>query len=456
MAIRVMLLVLAAVPSAAAEQNGDVCVETGAHQCETKPLYLIQTKTELFHRDTPAQPVQPATPGGNTVPAAAQPATAVVDAAGLSVLFSDTSNICAAVMIGILSVSLGVLIWTQRDRFKNSSTTEKIATSCVVLYVVLTMSVHVLIRRFHQQGVNTAFQFSPAVVTLLIEVGKLSVMVVGALVDWENTRKCTLAEFMKTMKLMSIPAGCFVTMNILRFTCLSGTDLDQYRVWRSTDTIFVACIWFAVFKKTPGVNQIAGIGLVLLSGVIVAMTHPLTRQQAGQVAPIMAMVLLSSVGLVLNEFGLKASTELSLFVQNMTLYFLTTVLNSAVVLATVPTGQIFQGINSPQIALVGIDVVTGVCIACVLKYADAIVKQLANGWLAPLEPLVGHFFVSTPVTPTMVFATMLAGAGTIVYRLPEQTSKKEDAAAEQKTEKSAAERMLPATEKSAAEQKEQN
>jgi len=264
------------------------------------------------------------------------------------------------------------------------------------------------------------------------------------LVDWENTRKCTLAEFMKTMKLMSIPAACFVTMNILRYVCLAGADLDQYRVWRSTDTVFVACIWFAVFKKTPGFNQIAGIGLVVLSCAIMAMTH-WDMKLTGEVAPIMAMVLLASVGLVLNEFGLKASTELSLFVQNMTLYFLTTVLNSAVVLATVPTGQIFQGINSPQIALVGIDVVTGVCIACVLKYADSIVKQLANGWLAPLEPLVGHFFVSTPCTPTMVFATMLAGAGTIVYRLPE-TSKKEDAVSRKQSD----------TKQSAAEKKEQN
>jgi len=336
---------------------------------------------------------------------------------------TPASNKCAAAMLVILSLSLGILIWTQRDRFQNSSITELLASSCILLYIVVTISADILIRQF--AGGGDTFQFSPAVITALVEVGKLIVFIVGASVDWKNTRECSLAEFGRTMQLMAIPAACFVTLNIIRYGALSGADLDQYRVWRSVDIIFVACIWFTMFKKTPSRKQIAGICLVFLSVTMMHMGHNQDNKSSGEISSvaiitIVAMALLSSLGLVLNEFGLKASTELSLFVQGIALYLLTVVFNSAVVLATVPMGQIFQGIDSPQMALIGLDVVLGVCVACVLKYADAIVKQLASGWLAPLEPLVGHFFVGTPVTPTMVFATMLAGAGSIVYRLPEK------------------------------------
>lgn len=425
-AIRTMLLVLAAVPSTAVEQNCDVFVETGSHHCETKHLSLFQSKLQVSPRDTPVQPVLAAA-------TSAQLATTTASHMGGLWGVSSTSSKCAAAMLVILSLTLGILIWTQRSRFQNSSTKELIATSCVVLYMMQTITLDVVIRKFHEQGVSNAFQFSPVVFTLFVEIGKLAVMIVGASVDWKNTSKCSLAEFGSTAKLMTIPAACFVALNILRFTALSGADLDQYRVWRSTDIFFVACIWFSMFKKAPSSKQIVGIGLVMFSCLIMGVGHNQDKKSSGEVSAaaiitVLTMAFLSSLGLVMNEFGLKANTELSIFVQGAALYFVTTVLNSAVVLASVPMGQIFQGIESPQIALIGLDVFGGVCIACVLKYADAITKQLASGWLAPMEPLVGHFLVGTPCTPVMVFATLFAGAGSIVYRLPEgkQEEKKEE------------------------------
>merc|ERR1719171_1624600 len=79
--------------------------------------------------------------------------------------------------------------------------------------------------------------------------------------------------------------------------------------------------------------------------------------------------------------------------------------------------EVFKGMTNTTWAIIVADCFLGLCVACVLKLADAMVKQLASGWLAPLEPLVGHFVVGTPVTPLMVLSTILAGAGSIVYRL---------------------------------------
>jgi len=425
-ALRAMLMVLAVV-SCTAEKKKKNAVEIGIHHfqtiSETKSDLMsnVQTKSDLLLRDAgvPFQQV------------VADSTKAVPDLSALSYLGAVTSDRNAAVMLMVLCFLLCVLVWTQRSTFQNSSKTEMFATSCVFFYMVLTIAVDVLIRKFHQQGDNNTFQFSPAVMTTLIEIGKLAVMIVGAGVDWKNTRECSFAEIKNTMLLMTIPAACFVALNLGRYLALSGADLDQYRVWRSTDILFVACIWFTMSKKIPGRHQIAGIALVFFSCAIMHLSKD--KKATGQISPLAIMVILgiafvASLGLVMNEFGLKASTQLSLFVQSICLYFLTTVLNSVVVVATVPRGQWLQGIGSPQVTLIVLDVMLGLSVACVLKYANAMVKQLASGWLAPLEPLVGHFVVGTPVTPTMVFATMFAGAGSIIYRLPQAEGKEEKGA----------------------------
>merc|ERR1719230_850740 len=108
-------------------------------------------------------------------------------------------------------------------------------------------------------------------------------MIIGALVDWENTRNCSWTEFRKTMVLMMIPAACFVALNLGRYAALSGADLDQYRVWRCTDIIWVAVLWFTLFKKRPGRNQICGIALVFLS---CTMMHHQDQAVAGRISPL--------------------------------------------------------------------------------------------------------------------------------------------------------------------------
>jgi len=337
----------------------------------------------------------------------------------LSMSGKTGSSISAALMIVVLCLSLVGLLWVQRRYLQNSSRTELVATCCLLLYMGLTIAVDVLIRRFHQQGIDSAFTFKPAVMTLFIEIGKLVTSCLLALVNWRGTRECSWRDFGNTMLRMAVPGVCYVGLNLGRYLALSGADLDEYRVWRCTDIIFVALIWFGMFRKRPGRHEVGGIAMVFASCAMMHLqdsTLSATTRLSWPIMAILGLALVSSLGLVTNELGMKASADLSIFVQNIALYTVTGSLNAIVVLATVPIADVFQGIEQPQLLLIVLDVILGLCVACVLKYANAMVKQLASGWLAPLEPLVGHFLVGTAVTPIMVVSTVLAGAGTIIFR----------------------------------------
>lgn len=335
------------------------------------------------------------------------------------------SNACAVVMIVVLSMSLLIMIWIQRSRFENSSTKELLATGCVFGYMGLTIIVDILIRKFHQEGLESAFKFHPAVMVLLIEIGKLALSGTASLVDWQHTRESSMGDFAQTMKLMMIPSVCYVFLNIGRYMALSGADLDTYRVWRCTDIGFVVVIWYAMFRKKPTVNQLCGLALVFCACAGMHVQDMKNTTSMWPVLIITGLAFVSSLGLVTNEFGLKASANLSIFVQNVALYLVTSTMNGAYVWATVPKAEILQGIGYPQLLLIFLDVLLGLCVAVVLKYANAMVKQLGSGWLAPLEPLVAHFVVGTKVTPVMVMATILAGAGSIIYRLEPAPPKQE-------------------------------
>mmetsp|Transcript_91399 Transcript_91399/g.158180 ORF Transcript_91399/g.158180 Transcript_91399/m.158180 type:complete len:359 (-) Transcript_91399:261-1337(-) len=242
--------------------------------------------------------------------------------AGQSTAFSaeattDATTRSAALMILFLVLSLCGLIWMQRKRLVQGSRRELWANIFVLLYVMLTIAVDILIRRSHQQG-GDAYSFHPASLVLLIEVAKLAVSCVVAAVDFDNTRRVTRMEFLNVVRLMLPPGICYWLLNLGRYIALAGADLDEYRVWRATDIIFVAVFWFLLFRKVPKFQHVVGIALVFLACLLL---HPqISFRLSWAMMATVGLAFMSSLGLVTNELGLKASSETPISIQNIALY----------------------------------------------------------------------------------------------------------------------------------------
>jgi len=291
-----------------------------------------------------------------------------------------------------------------------------LANGSVVLYTVATVTADIIIQTLHIRS-GGKYDFHPSVVVFLSEFGKLGLNSILAMADYKQTRSCSPIW---TMRSMMIPAACFFTLNLIRFYALADGDLGEYRVFRSFDVVIVAVLWCVVFKKTLKVHQVFGVGLVTLSCVSLAVGSSISSGIAvrgWQTGIVLLMAFISSFGMVTNEMGFRSLPHLTLFTQNCSLYVVTCTINLLYIFATVPLDGMLHGIDRLVVALLIADVVLGTCVSCVLKYADAIIKQLASGWITPLEPLIGHWFVETTLTPMSVACTLIAGIGNVIYRM---------------------------------------
>lgn len=262
---------------------------------------------------------------------------------------ADGSDRRAAMMISVLVLSLSGLIWMQRKRLVQGSRREMFANVAVVLYAILTIAVDILIRRSHQQG-GDVYAYHPQSLVLLIEVAKLAVSCLVAAIDFENTRKVTRTEFLRVVRLMLTPGISFFLLNLGRYVALAAADLDEYRVWRATDIIFVAVFWFLLFRRVPKFQHVVGIALVFTACLVL---HPeISFRLSWAMTATVGLAFMSSLGLVTNELGLKASSETSIAVQNIALYVVTCVLNGAYLVASVPMKEVFKGMTNTTWAII--------------------------------------------------------------------------------------------------------
>jgi len=296
---------------------------------------------------------------------------------------------------------------------------ELLANGCVLLYTVATITADIIIQTLHIRS-GGKYNFHPSVMVFLVEFGKLGLNSILAMADYKQTRSCSPSDFFWTMRLMMIPAACFFTLNLIRFYALADGDLGEYRVFRSFDVVIVAGLWCVFFKRTLKVHEMVGVGLVTLSCVSLGLGSSIlsgTVVRGPQTAIVLLMAFISSLGMVTNEMGFRSLPHLTLFTQNCALYVVSCTINLLYIFATIPLDEVLHGIDRLAVALLLVDVTLGLCVSCVLKYANAIIKQLATGWITPLEPLVGHWLVGTTLSPMSLGCTLIAGLGNVIYRM---------------------------------------
>lgn len=325
----------------------------------------------------------------------------------------------------------------------------------VLLYVVL----DILIAsgaRTDPDG-NKSYDYTPAALILLGEVGKLVFVVVMLLyeraVALPDPKKHEYASVNdpdvrsrgpggggvadpESLRIdwsvgvwFLVPALLYTAWNVLNYQSILHVSLSVYSIVYQSVLFFSALLWSVVFRKRISATQWFALALLAV-GVFIIHFKPdgsfeLTFDAA--VLWVLAQAFVSAIAGVCNEFLYKrpGSQRTSINVQNLYLYTWTTLCTTAFLFATedpafIKPANFFAGFGFRVWMIVLVTIFLGISVSLILKHRDLIVKLFAQAIHSPVEVVAAHFFLGTPLNWLIGIATGLIAVSTWLFYRPVQ------------------------------------
>merc|ERR1719265_1300505 len=112
--------------------------------------------------------------------------------------------------------------------------------------------------------------FDPAVLVLMVELGKLVIsgLIIAAEVCASQTYKLPELPSRSDVAWFSLPAFLYAMNNILVFHAIAQVDMGSFAVFRETMLIFSAIIWFLVFRIDLGKKRLVAICGIMSSCIL--------------------------------------------------------------------------------------------------------------------------------------------------------------------------------------------
>jgi len=304
----------------------------------------------------------------------------------------------------------------------------------VAFCVVIEMSIAVQRETAKQAVRPAAFSFDPACAVMLAEALKLSISIVLYLrsVYQPNSEKeeapSSIMESLRDSgisftdaKWLGLSGILFTTNHLLVYKAIGGNDMAAFGIFRDTVIIFTAGLWFFVFRTPLGPMRLAGIS-VIFAGLILNRASLLVAGAAWSWAFfwVVLMSMSNSLGSVSSEFAMKRSQGIDINLQNTFLYAAGVVCAALVVLVTdtqrflSPT-TFFNGFTQRTLFTVMVQVVAGLLVSRILKYADAVTKTVASCLRGPLVVLISPLFVTSPQDIFTIVSALVVATGCFTY-----------------------------------------
>jgi len=210
---------------------------------------------------------------------------------------------------------------------------------------------------------------------------------------------------------MGVPALCYCLQNVLFFVALSSLSATSYQLWAQSKTLFTALFFVIMLGKSLSGQQwvalallSSGVGLIQTAdGAATAVTTVNSPAVLVGVAAVLASSVLSGFANVYFEKVVKQS-NVSLWVRNVQLGIFSIPQAAALTLAD-------RALIRSQGALVGFTPLVwtvvllrafgGLLVACVVKYADNVLKTYATAIAIILTCIIST--MTTRVAPSIRF-----------------------------------------------------
>mmetsp|Transcript_30131 Transcript_30131/g.52971 ORF Transcript_30131/g.52971 Transcript_30131/m.52971 type:complete len:517 (+) Transcript_30131:130-1680(+) len=215
------------------------------------------------------------------------------------------------------------------------------------------------------------------------------------------------------------PAVLYTIWSVLNFHCLLTVSLATFSVLYQSVVFFTAVAWIIAFNETISAKQWVALSL-LCGGCLCAQITPDLRFEVNY-AMLFVFVQsgLSAVASVINEVLLKKPVPIN--EQNTYLYSFSLLASAAWLCVRRPgilfaPYMVFEGFDRMTYFIAVLAAMIGLLVTLILKHTNVIVKVYAQAFHAPLEIVMAHFTIHTPLGyMTLVSSAVIMGSSLWYY-----------------------------------------
>jgi len=297
----------------------------------------------------------------------------------------------------------------------------------IVFYVAISVCIDLTISMQTQKGSAESYAFNPACAVVLTEAIKFCLSCVLYAAAAVNTKSdgseaitVTSAWKWEDATWLSLPAMLYAANNMLVFKAIGMNDVASFGVFRDTVILWTASIRWMVYRTPLGNIRLFGM-FVIVVGLVLNRISTLFAGHFWSVAIlwVVFMTLTNASGAVANEYALKKNYNLDINVQNAMLYAFCAGFAVLYLLVDDPgtllKGNFFKGFTRYTLLLIALQSFAGLLVSRLLKYADAVTKNVASCLRGPTLVLVAPYFVSSPNSSAVIVYALIVASGAFIF-----------------------------------------
>ncbi|CAE7180187.1 UTR6 [Symbiodinium microadriaticum] len=303
-------------------------------------------------------------------------------------------------------------------------TRDRVLFSYIVcaIYVLISVVIDLSMAVQSIQAPHEDYKFEPMCAVLLTELLKLVVslcLILYAQCSHRSTQTMPSAE---DVAWLVLPAAIFTLNNILVWWSIGRNDISTFGVFRDTMILWTAFLWRMVFGVPLGPTRLLAIAVLVFGLALNQLENLLQSRFSWPLLLVLLMTACNAMGSVVNEFALKRRDGMDINVQNAILYAAAVVFTALLILVSgrvrgldLYKHGIFQGFTRHTMFTVIMQAFAGLAVSRILKYSDAVQKNIAACLRGPILVVISPAFVRSSANMLTFVSAAIVASGCVIY-----------------------------------------
>ena len=301
-------------------------------------------------------------------------------------------------------------------------TRDRVLFSYIVcaIYVLVSVVIDLSMAVQSIQAPHEDYKFEPMCAVLLTELLKLVISLCLILYAQRSRCRSEMMPSTEDVAWLVLPAAIFTLSNILVWWAIGRNDISTFGVFRDTMILWTAFLWRMVFGVPLGPARLLAIAVLVFGLALNQLENLLQSRFSWPLLLVLLMTACNALGSVVNEFALKRRDGMDINVQNAILYAAAVVFTALLILVSgrgldLYKHGFFEGFTRHTMFTVIMQAFAGLAVSRILKYSDAVQKNIAACLRGPILVVISPAFVRSSANILTFFSAAIVASGCAIY-----------------------------------------